>query len=217
MWPKYDCYIEVWVFPWTRVTCEDNLPSISVYWTVLRLGDKKFPFKIRGAPDFKTWRTFTLRISNNQKFRTRRRRNHYRDSRNLNRKRSPLKRNGTITPFGNSRRQNELPSLISQKIRLTHRKHQSIFLWIWRRKKKTILINWANYLKKNQNRNWKLRVELPVLDLKIHALSMELMELNCWSKLEWSEYSFSVASSNPNGNSLSWEAFGLSIAENLLL
>lgn len=40
-------------------------------------------------------------------------------------------------------------------------------------------------------------------DLKTHALSMEEMVVKSWSKLEWSSNSFSVASSNPNGNSLS--------------
>lgn len=54
-------------------------------------------------------------------------------------------------------------------------------------------------------------------ELKIHDLSMEEIEMNCWSKLEWSEYCCSVSPSISNGNSFCWEGFGLSIAENFLL
>jgi len=88
----------------------------------------------------------------------------------------------------------------------------SVTLW-WR-----ICYNHKNnrIIKIKINWNWNLKVDLnlPEFELKIHDLSMEEIEVNCWSKLEWSEYCCSVSSSIPSGNSL---VFGFSIDEDFVL
>ena len=63
------------------------------------------------------------------------------------------------------------------------------------------------------NLNLNLNLDLPEFELKIHDLSMEEIEVNCWSKLEWSEYCCSVSSSIPNGISFC----GFSIDEDFVL
>jgi len=80
-------------------------------------------FQLRGAPNFKAARTFTLGIPNNKQLGGRRRRNHGGDSGQFDRKGSPVERNGGVALSEQGSGDDGLLPLVGQKVGLTNAEH----------------------------------------------------------------------------------------------
>lgn len=80
-------------------------------------------FQLRGAPNFKATRTFTLGIPNNEQLGGRRRRKHGGDSAEFDRKGSPVKGNGGVGLSEQGSGDDGLLPLVGEKVGLTNAEH----------------------------------------------------------------------------------------------